>query len=155
MWSKRDGMTMSLPREWRYALQLQTTFFNCPIFPPSSTPPVNATCWLKGMGLCIWSVHVTVSLVSESFVLYPAANLLSSMWCSKHRDFRLLFLLFTKCGKKIKGKMLRNGNLIKLEQSCLHKWTENLQQRSNLVICLNRMFTHIAQYGYCAVHVSI
>lgn len=46
---------------------------------PSLTPPVNSTFLLKGMGLYISSVHMNKTLVPESFVLYPAADLLGSM----------------------------------------------------------------------------
>lgn len=65
------------------------------------SPHLSSKCYLlaKGHGpTYMISTHVWCQSPS---VLHPAANLLSSMWCSKHKDFQLLFLLFTKCEKKI------------------------------------------------------
>lgn len=143
---------MSLLGKWRYILQLQTIFFNCPIFLPSLTPPVNATFQLKGMGLYILSVHMTKTLMPESFVLYPAANLLSSMWCSSTGIFSFCFYCLQRVKKK-KGKML-----IKLEHGYMKKWTENLQQDLSEIWPghLSKEDVHLHPLcGDCAVQFSI
>lgn len=143
---------MSLLGKWRYILQLQTIFFNCPIFLLSLTPPVNATFQLKGMGLYILSVHMTKTLMPESFVLYPAANLLSSMWCSSTGIFSFCFYCLQRVKKK-KGKML-----IKLEHGYMKKWTENLQQDLSEIWPghLSKEDVHLHPLcGDCAVQFSI
>lgn len=106
-----------------------TDFLQTPNF--SSFPHPCNKCYLqlKGMGLCIRSVHMTM-LDVRGFALCPAANLSGFVWWNRYRDLRLLFLLLTKYNFFVvafKEKILRNGNLIKLELSCLHEQTENLQ----------------------------